>query len=85
MYVIIWNTEESGFFSQAIIKPQWCSCWTTKSRVAAKSYLVAPNPNFALRNLNICSSDSRLRIFYGGGKKKKKSGHILSIKKLNLT
>lgn len=41
-----------------------------KSKIAAKSYLVAPNPNFAFRNLNICSSDSRLRIFYKGGKRK---------------
>jgi len=39
-----------------------------KRKIAAKSYLVAPNPNFAFRNLNICSSDSRLRIFYKGGK-----------------
>lgn len=28
-------------------------------------YLVAPNPNFAFRNLNICPSDSRLITFYG--------------------
>lgn len=54
-----------------------------KSKIAAKSYLVAPNPNFAFRNLNICSSDSRLRLFYKGGKKK--GNYILSIKKLSFT
>jgi hypothetical protein len=38
--------------------------YETEGTLSRQSYLVAPNPNLAFRNLKMCSSDFRLRTFY---------------------